>query len=90
MELSPNDVEIPASLLITGANMGGKSTLLKSTCLSVILAQIGASVPCEEYLASPIINIFTRLGAYDSILEKKSTFQTEMEETVHILNSIKN
>ena len=54
--------------------MGGKSTLLKSTCLAVILAQMGASVPCSEYISTPIRNIFSRIGAYDNILDSKSTF----------------
>lgn len=70
----PNDVSLPPSMLITGANMGGKSTLLKTTCLNVILAQMGCFVPCESYTGSVIRNIFTRLGAYDNLLESKSTF----------------
>jgi DNA mismatch repair protein MSH6 len=84
-----NDVEIPGSKLITGANMGGKSTLLKSTCLAVILAQIGCAVPCQRYEASVIQNIFTRLGAYDNLLEAKSTFFTEMEETATVFKALK-
>lgn len=46
LDFQPNDIEMPPTLLITGANMGGKSTLLKTTCLNVILAQIGCNVPC--------------------------------------------
>lgn len=89
IDLNANDISLPPSMLITGANMGGKSTLLKTTCLNVILAQIGAYVPCESYKGSVIRNIFTRLGAYDNILESKSTFQTEMEETCYILKNIR-
>ena len=89
IDLHPNDISLPPSMLITGANMGGKSTLLKTTCLNVILAQIGAYVPCEQYKGTVIKNIFTRLGAYDNILESKSTFQTEMEETCFILKNIR-
>ena len=74
LSLRPNSVSLPESMLITGANMGGKSTLLKSVCHSVILAQIGAFVPCKSYKATPFQKLCTRLGAYDSILEAKSTF----------------
>lgn len=49
VKIKANDVCLPLTKLITGANMGGKSTLLKTTCLNVILAQIGAYVPCESY-----------------------------------------
>ena len=89
LDLRPNSVSLPETILITGANMGGKSTLLKSVCHAVILAQIGAYVPCKSYRATPLQKLGTRLGAYDSILEAKSTFQTEMEETVAIINGIK-
>jgi DNA mismatch repair protein MSH6 len=65
--------------------MGGKSTLLRQTCLAVILAQIGCFVPAERCLLTPVDRIFTRIGAFDNILEGKSTFFVEMEETKAIL-----
>ena len=71
--------------MVTGPNMGGKSTLLRQTCLAVILAQIGCYVPAERCLLTPVDRIFTRIGAFDNILEGKSTFYVEMEETKAIL-----
>ena len=69
----PNDVVIGRGnndeddetncLIITGSNMGGKSTLLRSTCLAVVLAQIGCYVPADSYKATLIDRIFTRIGA---------------------------
>ena len=67
--------------------MGGKSTLLRSTCLAVILAQIGCNVPAQSYKATLFDRIFTRIGAQDNILANKSTFFLEMEETKLILDS---
>ena len=65
--------------------MGGKSTLLRYTCLAVILAQMGCFVPAEKCVLTPADKIFTRIGAFDNILEGKSTFFVEMEETKAIL-----
>jgi DNA mismatch repair protein MSH6 len=65
--------------------MGGKSTLLRQTCLAVVLAQIGCYVPADKVVMTPVDRIFTRLGASDRILEGKSTFYVEMEETKNIL-----
>lgn len=65
--------------------MGGKSTLLRQTALAVILAQIGCFVPAASCELSPIDRIFTRIGASDRILEGKSTFYVEMEETKNLL-----
>ena len=80
-------VKEPArALLVTGPNMGGKSTLLRQTCLAVILAQVGCFVPAEKLTFTPVDRIFTRLGAFDRILEGKSTFFVEMEETKNILS----
>eukprot|EP00347_Sterkiella_histriomuscorum_P024111 403332270 len=76
----------PNILLLTGPNMGGKSTLLRQTCLAVIIAQIGCYVPAEKCILTPVDKIFTRLGASDKLLEKKSTFYVEMEETKAILD----
>ena len=73
-------------MLVTGPNMGGKSTLLRQTCLAVILAQMGSFVPAESCTMTPVDKVFTRIGAQDRILEGKSTFYVEMEETKAILN----
>jgi DNA mismatch repair protein MSH6 len=67
-------------LLLSGPNMGGKSTLLRQTCLISILAQIGCYVPAEECALTPIDRIFTRLGACDRILLGQSTFFVELAE----------
>jgi DNA mismatch repair protein MSH6 len=85
----PNDTVIDKAsvLLVTGPNMGGKSTLLRQTCLGVILAQMGCFVPAESCILTPVDRIFTRIGASDRILEGKSTFFVEMEETNNILKS---
>jgi len=72
-------------LLLTGPNMGGKSTLLKQTCLLVILAQLGCLVPAKSYSAPIFDQIFCRIGASDRILEGKSTFYVELEETKRII-----
>ncbi len=65
--------------------MGGKSTLLRQNCLAAILAQIGCFVPATFCSLTPVDRIFTRIGASDQILEGKSTFYVEMEETKNIL-----
>ncbi|CAM8914652.1 unnamed protein product [Rhodiola kirilowii] len=75
----------PRSLLLTGPNMGGKSTLLRATCLTVILAQLGAYVPCEICVFSVVDTIFTRLGATDRIMTGESTFFVECAETASVL-----
>lgn len=56
-------------LLVTGPNMGGKSTLLRQTCIAVILAQIGCYVPADEFELTPIDSIFCRIGSFDSLKE---------------------
>lgn len=86
----PNDLTLDhkadqSLLLVTGPNMGGKSTLLRSTALCAILAQIGCFVPAQSCELTPIDRIFTRIGASDRILEGKSTFYVEMEETQSVL-----
>ena len=65
--------------------MGGKSTLLRQTCLIAILAQIGCFVPAEECTLTPFDRIFTRLGASDRILQGQSTFFVELAETAAAL-----
>ena len=72
-------------LLVTGPNMGGKSTILRQTWIAVIMAQIGCYVPAEKWVMTIVDKIFTRIGASDRILEGKSTFYVEMEETKAII-----
>jgi DNA mismatch repair protein MSH6 len=84
----PNSLKLSGServLLLTGLNMGGKSTLLKQVCIFAILAQLGSYVPAEAYSARIYDQIFCRMGASDRILEGKSTFYVELEETKLIL-----
>jgi len=87
----PNDTVlgggVPSAMLLTGPNMGGKSTLLRQSCLAVILAQIGSMVPAESMVLTPVDKIFTRIGAEDRLTEGKSTFFIEMEETKTILDN---
>ncbi len=70
--------------IITGPNMGGKSTYLRQTALQCIMAQCGSFVPAQEARLPLIDAIFTRIGASDNVAEGKSTFLVEMEETAHI------
>lgn len=82
ISLSPQE----SILLVTGANMGGKSTILRQVGITVIMAQIGCFVPAAECrISQPVDRIFTRIGASDDILEGKSTFLTELEETAVML-----
>ncbi|XVF72730.1 hypothetical protein PTKIN_Ptkin12aG0143800 [Pterospermum kingtungense] len=88
----PNDITIGGSdhasfILLTGPNMGGKSTLLRQVCLAVILAQVGADVPAEHFELSPVDQIFVRMGAKDHIMAGQSTFLTELSETSLMLSS---
>jgi DNA mismatch repair protein MSH6 len=69
----------------SGPNMGGKSTLLRQTCLIAILAQIGCFVPADQCILTPFDRIFTRLGASDRILQGQSTFFVELAETAAAL-----
>ena len=77
--------EAPKMLLVTGPNMGGKSTLLRQACLSVLLAQLGCHVPADACALSPVDRIFTRVGANDAIMAGLSTFRVELDETALIL-----
>lgn len=72
-------------MILTGANMGGKSTLLRQVGLAAILAQLGAWVPAEKLVMTPFDRIFTRLGANDNIIGGESTFKVELSETSKIL-----
>lgn len=83
----PNDLHLEDArslLLITGPNMGGKSTYLRQTALIVIMAQIGSFVPAESADIALRDRIFTRIGASDNVAAGKSTFLVEMEETAAI------
>jgi DNA mismatch repair protein MutS len=74
-------------LIVTGPNMGGKSTFLRQNALLVILAQMGSFVPAQ-LMRFPIVDrIFTRIGASDNLARGRSTFMVEMTETAIILNS---
>jgi len=74
-------------LMITGPNMGGKSTYMRQTALIVLLAYVGCYVPAQEVKIGPIDRIFTRIGAADDLASGRSTFMVEMTETANILNN---
>ncbi len=77
----------PTVLLITGPNMGGKSTYLRMAALLVIMAQCGSFVPAERMTLGLVDRIFTRIGASDNVARGRSTFMVEMTETAAILNT---
>ncbi len=86
----PNDTLLNSTKslqIITGPNMGGKSTYMRQTALIVIAAHIGSFVPAECAEIGPITRIFTRIGASDDISEGMSTFMVEMTETANILHN---
>ncbi|AMD22202.1 HGL138Wp [Eremothecium sinecaudum] len=94
VDFIPNDIELGRNTaqigLLTGANAAGKSTVLRMTCVAVILAQLGCYVPCESAELTPIDRIMTRLGANDNIIQGKSTFFVELSETKRILDMATN
>ena len=73
-------------LLITGPNMGGKSTFMRQTALIALLAHIGSFVPADRCLMGPLDRIFTRIGASDDLASGRSTFMVEMTEAAAILH----
>ncbi len=87
----PNDLYLNATthtiLLLTGPNMGGKSTYLRQTALIVILAQMGSFVPARSARLSVVDRVFTRIGASDNLARGRSTFMVEMTETAAILHT---
>ncbi len=88
-ECIPNDLQFSAGqpmAVVTGPNMGGKSTFLRTTALLVVLAQTGSFVPAELMRFGLVDRIFTRIGASDQLSKGQSTFMVEMTETARILN----
>lgn len=81
------DTEGPSLLLITGPNMGGKSTYLRQAALLVIMAQMGSFVPAKRMRLGIVNRIYTRIGASDNLSRGRSTFMVEMTETATILNT---
>jgi DNA mismatch repair protein MutS len=92
----PNDIYLSASddgpslLLITGPNMGGKSTYLRQAAMLVLMAQMGSFVPAESLRFGLVDRIYTRIGASDNVARGRSTFMVEMTETATILNTATN
>ncbi|MCW9012793.1 MAG: DNA mismatch repair protein MutS [Gammaproteobacteria bacterium] len=86
----PNDTRLndqQRMLIITGPNMGGKSTYMRQTALIVLLAHIGSYVPAKRAVIGSIDRIFTRIGASDDLASGRSTFMVEMTEAANILNN---
>lgn len=73
--------------VITGPNMGGKSTYMRSVALCVVLAYLGSYVPAERAVLGPVTQVFTRIGASDDLASGRSTFMVEMTEAAAILNA---
>ncbi len=86
----PNDLDLHARrrmLIITGPNMGGKSTYMRQTALIAVLAHIGSYVPAQSARIGPLDRIYTRIGAGDDLAGGRSTFMVEMSETANILHN---
>jgi DNA mismatch repair protein MutS len=87
----PNDVSLDGTtrqlVILTGPNMGGKSTYLRQVALTSILAQMGSFVPAREAKLGIVDRVFARVGASDNIARGQSTFMVEMQETANILHA---
>jgi DNA mismatch repair protein MutS len=86
----PNDLVLDASrrmLIVTGPNMGGKSTYMRQGALIALLAHVGSFVPADSCVIGPLDRIFTRIGAGDDLAGGRSTFMVEMTEAANILNN---
>ena len=85
----PNDIHLDSEnqqvIIITGPNMAGKSTILRQTALTVLMAQMGGFVPASRAVIGLVDRIFTRVGASDDLARGQSTFMVEMNETANIL-----
>jgi DNA mismatch repair protein MutS len=88
-EFVPNDIHMDAEkqqvIILTGPNMAGKSTILRQTALTVLMAQMGSFVPAKKAEIGIVDRIFTRVGASDDLAGGRSTFMVEMNETANIL-----
>ncbi|MBL8251220.1 MAG: DNA mismatch repair protein MutS, partial [Candidatus Competibacter sp.] len=88
---TPNDLRLEPErrrmLIVTGPNLGGKSTFMRQTALIVLLAHVGSFVPAERAVIGPIDRIFTRIGASDDLASGRSTFMVEMSEAANILHN---
>mgnify|MGYP002700176568 CR=1 FL=1 len=86
----PNDLNLNENremLIVTGPNMGGKSTYMRQTALITLLAHIGSYIPAESATVGMVDRIFTRIGSSDDLAGGRSTFMVEMTETANILNN---
>jgi DNA mismatch repair protein MutS len=86
----PNDLRLDAArrmLIITGPNMGGKSTYMRQAALIAVLAHLGSYVPAEHAVLGPLDRVFTRIGAADDLAGGRSTFMVEMTEAANILHN---
>ncbi len=87
----PNDIDLNASdrriMIITGPNMGGKSTYMRQVAIITVMAQIGCFVPAKSATIGIVDKIFTRVGASDDLSSGESTFMVEMKEVAYIMNN---
>ena len=87
----PNDCNLDnnsRTMVITGPNMAGKSSYMRSVCISILLSHIGSQIPASESEIGLVDGVFTRVGASDDLLHGQSTFLVEMSEVAYILNNV--